>query len=236
MTRLSFRFLLLFNLLFCSSMAQKKTAPLADSSTVSLRSFDTTALTEFRADRDFRYGEMEQGIARTLWDRAWIWVWDLFHRLVSGTKSAGFFGYVFIVLGCAALILLVIKLSGMNPGYLFIGKSKEVEISYKENLENIHQISFDEAVNTALQNYDYRLAVRILYLKSLKRLSDTGKIIWQPEKTNRTYISELKDPSQQARFKLLTQRFEYVWYGSFPVDLELYTKISHAFNEFHSSR
>lgn len=225
----------LFQLLFFSAVSKGQTYD-SKHENVSVRQFDKDALNAYKADKDFNYGEIRGDISQSLWERFWTWFWDLFRDNVSSASSNGFLKYLFIGLGCAALVFLLVKLSGMDSAYLFSNRSKQIELPFEENLENIHEISFDESIDKALQNHDYRLAVRLLYLKSLKRLNDTGRIIWQPEKTNSAYVNELKIPSQKQQFKALTHRFEYVWYGSFPVDREAYIRINQSFQEFHSSR
>lgn len=236
MPKLSLCFLLFFTLMLLCASAQKKNILQKSNKQFTLRSFDNDALNNYKADKDFHYGETRQDFSPSLWDRFWTWFWSLFDGAISNANKGGLFKYVFIGLGCAALLFLLVKLSGMDAAHLFTGRSKEIALPYHQNQENIHEISFDEAVQNALQNHDYRLAIRMLYLKSLKHLSDTGRITWQPEKTNTAYIQELKNLSQKEKFKFLTQRFEYVWYGSFPVDGEAYAKISHYFKDFNSIR
>lgn len=205
-----------------------------DSSLVNLRHFNANAIREYKSGKDFNYGEANKDFSPSLWDRFWNWFWSLFKGAFSNTSPGLVFKYIFIGLGCAAVIFFIVKLSGIDAGTLFGKNSKEIELPYSENLENIHQISFDEEINKALENKDFRLAVRLLYLKSLKNLSNSGKIKWEPEKTNTQYIDELKSPVQKSAFRLLTQRFEYVWYGSFYIDDKIYTKISHSFKDFNS--
>lgn len=230
---MKFFLLLIFNLLLVSAFAQQSGNA---EKVASVRKFDRAALQKYNADKDFSYGEIRGNVSRSLWERFWRWFWDLFRESSDKVASGKVVKYILIGLGCAALVFLLIKLSGMDANYLFAGKSKEIELPFQENLENIHEISFDQSIETALQNRDYRLAVRLLYLKSLKRLNDNGRIIWQPEKTNSAYVNELVNTSQQQRFRDLTHKFEYVWYGSFPVDENAYAKIQQSFSEFNSSR
>lgn len=236
MNKLTVLLLLLFNFVYSSVPAQKAHPFRTDNSVVKLRSFDKTALNEYRADKHFQYGEVKENLSPSLWDQFWNWFWSLFRGTMSNAKSGGIFKYIFLILGCVALIFIVVKLSGMDYELLFTGRSKGLDIDYSENMENIHVIHFDDEINKALQNKNYRLAVRLLYLKLLKRLNDSGRIKWEADKTNSTYINELQDPLQREKFRLLTLRFEYVWYGSFPVDGEAYHKINNSFSEFYSIR
>ncbi|MEO8412778.1 MAG: hypothetical protein ABI472_03935 [Ginsengibacter sp.] len=65
---------------------------------------------------------------------------------------------------------------------------------------------------------DYNLAIRYLYLQSLKRLADRELILFSPDKTNKIYVEELNGRVYQNEFASLTSNYEYVWYGRFAID------------------
>jgi len=203
-----------------------------DSSEVKVRQFSNNALREYRTDSEFNYGEVRQDFAPTLWERFWAGFWDLIRSAFDNAAAGGIFIYIFIGLGSAALLFLAFKLSGMESAQVFSGNTA-TPIQYNENSENIHTISFERALEDAINHNNLRLAVRILYLHTLKVLSDKSLINWEAGKTNSDYVAELKNPSQKELFKELTRRFEYVWYGGFPIDRSLYDKISQSFNQFN---
>jgi len=204
-----------------------------DSGKVALRNFNEAALSEYKSDRDFNYGDVKIDVSPSLWDRFWRWFWNLFGRAFSNAASGGTFKYILIALGAAAIIFAIIKLAGMDLKMILTGKSKSIELPFTESLENIHEISFEEEIEQAINKGNYRLAVRLLYLKSLKKLSDAGRIKWQPDKTNSEYLNELINPAQKNSFRSLTYQFEYVWYGDFPVDKDGFNRINTSFNDFN---
>jgi len=93
-------------------------------------------------------------------------------------------------------------------------------------------MNFDAEIEKAISRHDFRLAVRLLYLKCLKQLSDKELIRWQIDKTNAAYIYELTDPVQKQTFGLLTRQFEFIWYGDFPIDKDTFSKINALFQNF----
>lgn len=115
---------------------------------------------------------------------------------------------------------------------IFRKDAKQVPIPYSESLENIHEISFDQEIEKAMAQHNYKLAVRLLYLRSLKQLSDAGLIHWQTDKTNSAYLNEIADSAQRQSFSILTIQFEYVWYGDFPVDGRSFQNIYTLFQDF----
>jgi len=232
---LYFLYCLIFSLQLSAS--EKKPAPVlkTDSSMVAVRQFDKNALKEYAADRAFHYNELNTSVSPSLWERFWSWFWSLFRGVVSNAGSGGTFKYLFFILGCAGIIFAAVELAGMNMYTLFTGKPRQADMPYTESLENIHEISFDTEIGKAVLIKDYRLAVRLLYLKSLKRLSDSGRIHWEIDKTNMQYINELKNADHREIFRELTFRFEYIWYGGFPVNEDSFARISDSFRKFNAS-
>lgn len=203
-----------------------------DTGTIAQRQFDTTSLNAYKKLPEFTYRENYTG--PSLWDRFWKWFWSLF-EFKNKKITSGFFiflKYFFIAAGVGAIIFLVLKLAGINVLNTFRGNSKASKLAYAESAENIHEIDFDTEVEKAVSVHNYRLAVRLLYLRSLKQLSDKGLIDWQLNKTNTHYINELTDSNQREAFKTLTLQFEYVWYGDFAINGEIFKNISLLFNNF----
>jgi hypothetical protein len=212
-----------------------------DSSRVNVRNFDKAALQAYSKQPEFKYGDISS--EPSAWTRFWRWFWHLFDFSKLKIQPSDsflqlvlkFFEYLFILLGLGAIIFLILRLVGIDMLNIFRRKSKTADLSYSESIENIHEINFDADIERSIANRNYRLAVRLLYLKCLKQLSDASLIKWQPEKTNSAYIDELTDAAQQFNFKMLTRQFEYVWYGEFTIDDKIYSDINRSFQEFRNS-
>jgi len=212
---------------------QKKPAELVmDTTTVEKRQLDKDALDAYKRQPAFNYDEEMPAGGPSLWTRFWRWFWSLFD--FSGLQSPTtftFFKYFFILIGVAALVLLVLKLNGINVLNLF-RKKPYASLAYSESIENIHEIDFDAEIEKAIVVGNYRLAVRLLYLRSLKQLSDNGLINWQINKTNTDYVYELTNNQQREAFKQLTLQFEYVWYGDFLINADIFKRVNLLFNDF----
>jgi len=216
----------------------------SDSSNIKVRHFDETALARYRSLPEFQYHETE--VSTSAWDRFWRWFWHWLAGLfkvkrVKGHPSMGVVNVILLILkylvlsaAVGAIIFFIFKMAGVDLSFLFRRRSRAVPIPYSESLENIHEINFDNAIEEAINKHNYRLAVRLLYLKCLKQLSDAALIKWQPEKTNNSYLDELANADQKAIFKSLTRRFEYVWYGEFPIYGQTFSRINLQFQEFKS--
>lgn len=111
-------------------------------------------------------------------------------------------------------------------------KTKGVDAKVEE--ENITaETDFDLLVNQALQQRNFRLAVRYQYLRSLHKLAEKNLVELAPDKTNYQYVRELKNPSLLNDFTSLTLNYEYVWYGEFEVAQDIYQKIENGFKAFN---
>lgn len=230
---------------FAAKAGDVKTKPIAkhvekalhtDSVRVQVRRFNADSLKLYSKSNDFKY---DDGIApeASLWSRFWHWFWNLLSRIFDGATFGHwpfykFIEYALLVAAVGFLVYVVFKILGIDVVSLFKGKSKAIEIPYAESLENIHEINFDDEIEKAIGNRNYRLAVRLLYLRSLKQLSDAQLIHWQIEKTNSAYINELTDGKHRQDFSLLTRQFEYVWYGDFFIDGQAFQNINTLFQDF----
>jgi len=201
-----------------------------DSSKIELRKIDGTAIKNYSKQKDFIYDDVAPA-SITWWDKLWDWIGQLLKKAFGNRLSGTILKYLLIGSAIAIVVFIVIKLIGLDFKVL-TGKSKSVEIPFEEGLENIHEINFDEQITKALQAENYRLAVRLQYLKTLKHLNDRGIIEWLPEKTNQAYISEIQE-ERKAAFSALTHQFEYIWYGEFFIDKNSFEKINQSFHQFN---
>lgn len=216
------------------SIAKKATVTL-DSAKIDLREFNKSKLEAHSKETDFIYDDVPAPNL-SLWDRFWQWVWRLIGNTLSNKMAGGFVKYLAIIALVGLVVFIVLKIIGADLK-IFSRQSQKVEVPYTESDDNIHEIDFNEQIEKAITNANYRLAVRLLYLRSLKKLSDNGLIHWLPEKTNQTYISEINDPDKKKQFSRLTHQFEYVWYGEFFINKDDFYVIKDTFERFnlHSS-
>lgn len=240
-------FLLLFFSLNVQAQSVKRadsvkriTGLILDSAKVELRKFDNRKIQEYKKNKEFQYEDLKPK-SQGFWERIWHAFWKWLDRLFSGsgekTSSSlwkGVLKYGLMAIFMALIVFVVFKLIGVDFK-IFVRKSKEVEVPYDESLENIHEINFDEQIEDALQKANYRLTVRLLYLKTLKFLADRELIDWQPDKTNQAYVRELAETRLEKDFEALTHQFEYIWYGDFNIDRSSFLQIEHAFHQFNQA-
>jgi hypothetical protein len=98
--------------------------------------------------------------------------------------------------------------------------------------EDIFSLDYDKALRDALAAGNYRLAIRLLYLGTLKDLSERGRITYTQEKTNSDYLSQLYNTPYYRSFFRLTRDFEYSWYGQFSITGDTFAVVQKEFADF----
>jgi hypothetical protein len=83
--------------------------------------------------------------------------------------------------------------------------------------EDIFSINYEEELQKAIVDQNYRLGVRLMYLHVLRLLSEKNIIEYKIERTNSDYLLQLFNTSYYKDFFRLTRNFEYVWYGKFDI-------------------
>ncbi len=144
------------------------------------------------------------------------------------TKFLLFMTSVFpYLLGLLVVYIIVRVLMGSDLKFWKYSKTTKIKgtgLTFEEEEEFISATDFDALLKRAVALKDFRLATRYHYLATLKKLADKELIKYHIEKTNAAYIYELKNKSLRARFSYLSYIYNYVWYGEFSIDAQMFKK------------
>jgi len=179
---------------------------------------DSTAQ-KLKKDEDYWYADKEAGkekIEKKTQKKG-------FGYYLSKLLSSSIFYYIFWIVVVGAFALLVIL-------YLrtFTTKSKRIRSVTGESVEtidNIFTVNFDELINKALNEQNYRLATRLLFLRLLRSMSEKNIIAYGIDKTNMDYMFELGNTKYSKDFMQASRTYEYVWYGNFNVEQPQFLRI-----------
>lgn len=228
-------FILFFSVNLCASLyfpvaqlfAQQALAD--DHAAVPVRYPDKTHLRDLQTDHDYQYGTdtppPENPIARFF-----AWMWRQLSEFFSSESYQNVWQYVILAAIAGLVIYLLMKAEVLD--FLFPKKAQNNGLDYENLAENIHEIDFDAAIDEAVSQQNFRLGIRLLYLQTLKQLTDAGRINYKPDKTNRQYVSELANTPLQPDFERLTRQFEVVWYGDFSVNERQFAAVQDEFKQF----
>ena len=140
----------------------------------------------------------------------------------------------FLMIGSVSAVLLLFLIK--SDVRLFHKKAMPIDALEEDALPNdLFTIDYEREQQIAASQHDFRLAVRYHYLQVLVLLASSNKIEYKREFTNRDYLQQLRDTTQYAAFKKVTQHFEYAWYGKFAISPAAFEAIEKDFKTFKSS-
>ena len=183
--------------------------------------YDTKKITDYQADSRFDYNSQLDMPDYSWFDIISRWFNRLLNTIFSGKFEENVTTPVMIFLFIAAIAAIIYFLYKKRPE-LFTRTKKTAPLPYSIEEENIHIIDFNKEIYSALENRDYRLATRLLYLLTLRIFSDNKLIDWQIHKTPTEYLYEIKNIEIKPLFRELTNHFLQVRYGNYIATHELY--------------
>lgn len=141
---------------------------------------------------------------------------ELLRKIFGGHFSEQYSELILICIAIVLLLLITWFVYRKRPG-LFM-RSPKTALPYIVEEDTIYGVDFQGGIADALARRDYREAIRLLYLQTLKYLSDAKRIDWQPYKTATQYNGEVRMPA----FRELTNHFLRVRYGNFEATEQLF--------------
>lgn len=139
-----------------------------------------------------------------------------------------------IIIGVFAAVIMWF-LAESNIG-LFRKKNKIVKAEEEEiATEDIFAINYQKEIDKAARQANYRLAVRLMFLRLLKNMSEKNVINYKLDKTNFDYLLELHSTNYYKEFFRITRNYEYTWYGQFEINEDAYKIIRNDFDLFEKN-
>lgn len=159
-----------------------------------------------RYDYDRELTSGNQNLLEWLSETFSQWLKDAFNTAIDND----FVYFSLCVAGALLMVFLAYVVWKKNPR-LFRRDAADGALDYDVTEDTIYGIDFDAAIADAIARDDYRQAVRLIYLQTLKKLSDRGQIDWQPSRTPMQYMRQL----DSKPFHALSRHFIRVRYGNF---------------------
>jgi hypothetical protein len=132
------------------------------------------------------------------------------------------------------LTFLGIWLTSSNI-HLFRRSAKRViPINEEESHEDIFSINYERDIDKAAAMGNYRLAIRLHFLRLLRSMAERNIIQYKQDYTNFDYLVQLSPTNYYEDFFRVTRDYEYSWYGQFEVKEESYKVIRGDFEKMES--
>jgi len=160
---------------------------------------------------------------------------SIFEAIFGVGNVDGILYFIFKIVPYIILAILVFFLVKfflkVNSRSIISGKQKLATVKFTEDEHIIKNEDINALISDAVAQQNFRLAIRYYYLLSLKSLTDKELIVWQQQKTNTDYISEIETATLKTDFKAITKIYDYVWYGEFEIDEIKFESLKAAFHK-----
>ena len=177
-------------------------------------SCDSALLHQYRADEAYNYARELQAPELDWWDWLMSKIGEFLSDLFSIQGKGDFRIVIYIVIALAFIALIAFILYRYQ--FKLFGRTGKVTNENDEE-DNIYGVDFEAVYAKAMAQKDYYKAVRIVYLRTLRWLSDGSKISWQLYKTPTQYTREYLS----VEFERMTTAFMRVRYGNYQASEEL---------------
>ena len=208
---------------------------------------DTAQIAQWQTQPDYDYGRELVGGGMTFTEWLKMKLSELLGDIFGNATAGSIVRWLLVTLAIVTLVLIAWYLWRYHPS--LFGRQETLATDREEAADNIYGVDFPAAIDRALAAEDYREAIRLVYLQTLKALADARLVDWQPYKTPSQYVRELAAsqsaaaPSgllcsggaaapaspvsapREAAFRALTAHFLRVRYGNFPAARPLYDEV-----------
>jgi len=199
---------------------------------------DTLELRQFRDGYKEKYGSNDFDYKEKKEEKsAFVKLLErLFRNSTENTDggTALFFIWLFriIILICIlyGVYVLVSVMMG-KKGTWFFKKSDVKRLTYGIAEEDIAGTDYHQLIQSAVNDSDFRSAVRYHYLFTLQKLSGKGHIDFHRDKTNTDYRYEIKEKNLAGAFGYVSYIYDHAWYGAFDMTERDYRMASVAFDD-----
>lgn len=181
---------------------------------------DSARLELFKGDSRYDYDRELVGGSQSLLEWIQQFIGELLSDLFDTVIDNDVVNAILIGGGIAVVLFLIWLYWRLRPK-LFVRGEKEEAIDYDVQEDTIYGIDFDASISHALRDKDYRQAVRLTYLHTLKLLEDEGRIEWHPSKTPSQYMRQMNN----VAFSEMSIQFIRVRYGNFEATESLYQRM-----------
>ena len=139
--------------------------------------------------------------------------------------------WMIVLSGFLAAVIWYLQSSNV---FLFRKRSRKIRDVEPMDVdtEDIFAVHYATEIRRAEEAQNYRLAIRLHYLQTLKQLGERKLIEYTYGATNYDNVIALSGSEYASEFRRLTRNFEYTWYGQFKPSAELYTIMRRDFSSF----
>ncbi|WP_343668257.1 DUF4129 domain-containing protein [Chitinophaga sp.] len=197
-----------------------------EASALLIRKVPTEVKNKFSKDKELQYHQKPPKKAPSF---DFKWLDAIFIGIAYLFKA---FWWLIVIAILAAMGMAIFVYLRRN-GYVFKWSKPAYNKEEVQQEEEEHDASgYEMQIQQAIAEGRLRLAVRLMYLQTIRVLADKEIIVYSKEKTNAAYLRSLSQTPWHKPFARLTVDYEYIWYGEVPVNGEQFSTIQGQFKQF----
>lgn len=151
----------------------------------------------------------------------------------SGPEITGL-GYLLIGMVILFLLIGIIVLINQNNKSAAVTATRRQAKNLEDAEEELPEVDLTDLFQEQLNTGQWRLALRVKFLMILQDLIDKKLIIWQKQKTNQQFASEISDMQIRLKFKHIANTFDAVWYGDEELSKAQFEQVIFTLNSLHT--
>lgn len=209
-----------------------------DSTTIVKKQFDADKIETYKNDDAFNYKTKD--LEPTFYEQFKDWLNRVLKKIFSwffdDVETPVGFAFSFLsalpyIIAVIVLYLIINFFLKVNVRGIVSGRTNKNVVRIEDDEELLKSEDLPKLIKIALEEKDYRLAVRYQYVLLLQQLSNKEIIRWEQQKTNEDYIKEVQKKNIHKEFESITRFYDFVWYGNFIINKEEYQKGTEIFNQ-----
>lgn len=212
-----------------------------DDSKIELHQITKDDLKQYKENSDFNYVEIIQEESFSTRIARWFnnIITKIFEFIFGVGNATGILKFILTVIPYLLLTILLFLLIKfflkVNSRNIISRQQNHATFQLTEEEQFIKNEDLKALIDDAIKKQKYRLAIHYYYLLTLKKLSETHNISWQPQKTNEDYITEIKQVNLKSDFSNITRIYDFVWYGEFEIDASKFESLKIAFESLNKT-
>ncbi len=172
-------------------------------------------MSNYAESKDFSYMNLTIQ-PPSIWQRLKWWFAAMITKIFGNPNTPWLSNVLFYIILVAVLGLAIFYMIRLRYGKGFSADARHFTRSTVGSDIMSEKVDYDQLIDSALEEKQYKLAIRYLYLRTLLFLSSREIIRFKEWKSPYDYEKEL-DINVAPMYRSLTDLFEHAWYGDFNV-------------------
>ena len=203
-----------------------------DTTAVEVRGPGPDFVESYRSRKEFKY-VMAPAQTNTL-KQLWAYLQKHFKSLTRITELMPW--GLKVLMWLLVLFFLFVVITQTKLYKIFYSGEEEVQPLHTIlSSDYNHAIDFDSEITKLVEQQQYRLAIRLLYLKGIQQLREKEFIQYSKDKTNVDYLRDLNHTNFKSMFYRVTHIYNYVWYGDTDIAEDQFLRFEKSFQSLYSA-